>query len=95
MRSDDVSRAKKSVTGTVTLRVTRSFESLRIGEEIEHAMNPRVRALINAGLLEVLSGGESEAGPGATGQGDSGGEPEGAEAESSAGAEPGEDPRAG
>lgn len=89
-------RVSKAVrTGVYTVRVTRSFEMLRIGEVFENTMNPRVRALIDAGFLEVISGGESEAGPGTVDQGDPGGEPEGAAQESSAGAEQGEDPSSG
>lgn len=97
MWSDDVTkRVSKAVrTGVYTVRVTRSFEMLRIGEVFENTMNPRVRVLIDAGFLEVISDGASETGPGTAGQGDPGGSQEDTAPESSAGAEPGEDPSAG
>lgn len=95
MRSDDVTRAKKTAPVVGRVRVLISFGLLRRGETFATELSDHVRALAAKGLVEVISGGESQAGPGAAGQGDSGGGPESAEAESPTGAEPGEDPGSG
>lgn len=84
----------KNPDRTVRVKVARSFEYWVIGEEFGAPLSERVLALISGGYLEVTDHGESEAGPGATGTGDQGGEPEGVEATGPTGTEPGEDPSA-
>lgn len=80
----------------IRVRVVRSFEGLVMGDEFETLYTDRVQGLVRGAFLKVVAGGgESTSGPGPVDAGDPGGEPEGAAPESSASAEPGEDPRAG
>jgi hypothetical protein len=97
MWSDDVTAKKiaKVPAPARTLRVLRSFDLMRKGETFENVVTDRVLALVGLGFLEVVDDGENPSGPAAAQPGDQGGEPKGPEAEGSAGAEPGEDPRSG
>lgn len=85
----------KDTPKKAVVRATRSFDGLVIGETFETELSGRAIDLITGGYLEVVSRGESESGPGPADESDQGGGPESAEAEGSAGAQPGEDSRAG
>jgi hypothetical protein len=87
--------ARAKTRDKITVRVTRSFEGLVMGETFETPLTDRVQGLINGALLEVVGGGESAPGPGAVDAGDSGGSSPDAAPEGPSGAEPGEDPGAG
>lgn len=75
---------KQSVT-TVRIRVLISFNGMYAGDEADVTMDTRVQGWVNANMVKVLStsvmlpkeqvmsGGESEAGPGGAEPGDPGG----------------------
>lgn len=54
---------RKKTTGKATLRVRTSFDGFRRGEEIEATVDGPVAAWVDLGLMEVIKGGEAEAGP--------------------------------
>lgn len=79
----------------ITVRAKVSFNEVHKGDVSELEVTPRVRSLIDGGYLEVLSHGETEAGPGGPAQGDPWSEPERAGEDRSTGGEQGEDPLSG
>lgn len=84
-----MARKKAVGSGHVGLRVLRSFNNFKAGEDLQHELTPYVTALVNLGFLKVVGDGASEAGPAAADASDSGGGTESAPAESAPGAEPG------
>ena len=92
--------ARRKAPRIVTLRARVSFDDWRLGDTLTTTLTPRAAALVAAGKLEIVGDvgvfdGTGEARPAGADADDSGGGPEGSEAEGSAGAEPGEDPGAG
>lgn len=55
---------RKKTTGKARLQVRTSFDGFRRGEEIEATLDGPVAAWVGLGLMEVIEGGESQAGPG-------------------------------
>lgn len=87
-------RAKKTEP-VVTVQALRSFDGFRVGETEQTRLTDRVRSLVAGAFLEVVDGGEGEAGPAGADADDSGGGAQGPSAEGAAGAEPSPDPGAG
>lgn len=54
----------RKTTQRARIRVRTSFEDLRRGDEAVVDLNVRVQGWLEAGLVEVVGGGEGEAGPG-------------------------------
>jgi hypothetical protein len=54
---------RRKTTGKATLRVRTSFDGFRRGEEIKSTLDGPVTAWVDLGLMEVIAGGESQAGP--------------------------------
>ncbi|MZE53818.1 hypothetical protein GTY86_35555 [Streptomyces sp. SID5770] len=55
---------RKKTTGKARLRVRTSFDGFRLGEKIESTLDGPVAAWVDLGLMEVIEGGETPAGPG-------------------------------
>ncbi|MFC8583456.1 hypothetical protein ACFUGD_02600 [Streptomyces sp. NPDC057217] len=56
--------ARKTNPVKARLRVRTSFDGFRRGEEIESTLDGPVPAWVELGLMEVIEGGETPAGPG-------------------------------
>lgn len=83
------------MTGSVHVRARVSFNLIHKGDEAILELNPTVAGWIGAGYMEVIGGGEDQAGPGEPESDADEREPVGAEGSGPAGGEPGQDFGAG
>ena len=66
---------KKTTVTKARLRVRTSFDGFRRGEEIDATLDGPVAAWVKLGLMEVIEGGETQAGPSSAEQDVPGDEP--------------------
>lgn len=77
-------------TAWVHVRILRSFNGLRKGDEATLELNAKVQGWIGAGLAEVVDGGKDPAGPGGAEPDPGAGEQGGAAGGVASGGEPGQ-----